>query len=485
MIAVDLFCGMGGNSLAIKQVFNAHPIVAVNHNKNAIANHAANFPETEHHQEDVFTVDPVALMLRLGLRRITLLCASPDCRHFSKAKGGKPVDTKTRGLAWVIVKWARACKPEVIFCENVEEFVGWGPLYPDDHADPKLRNKPIPERKGETFRRFVGRLKGLGYSVDWRIIDAADFGTPQHRKRLFLVARRDQQPIRWPSPTHGNAPGLLPYRPAADCMDWSDLGASIFTRRKPLAVATQKRIAEGVRRFVLTTDRPFLLACINGVWRPIDRLRDETKVAAPFLINTRNGERAGQAPRCRSIERPLPTITAQGSQGAMAVAFLAKHNGSGQKWNAAIGSSLHDPIHTITSKDTKALITATLSREENEGTRVSAAFLLKYYSQGAPGSALGEPMHTITTRARMGLVSVEINGETWGIEDLRMRMCWSSELLIGQFGRELAARTKLMGTKTEQIARIGGAVCPLAVGATIGEQFRPAGDGEQLAWAAK
>jgi DNA (cytosine-5)-methyltransferase 1 len=481
MIAVDLFAGGGGTSVAVRVAFGVHPIVAVNHDQHAIAQHTANFPETRHFREDVFTVDP--LVATAGVR-VDLLCASPDCKHFSKAKGGAPRDNGVRGLAWVVVKWARAILPAVIFLENVEEFVGWGPLDGD--------RLPIASRKGETFRRFVGRLRGLGYSVDWRILDAADFGAPSFRKRLFLVARRDQLPIRWPEPTHGPKRAQPWLTAADDVIDWSIPCRSIFGRRKPLAEATQRRIAEGVRRFVLTSAKPYLRVLthgqrVRGIDQPLPTItaahRGEFGLVAPVLINTRNGERKGQAPRCRSVERPLPTVTAQGSQGALVAAFMAKHNGSGERWNAAIGQGIDCPLHTITSRDTKALVAATLGSVEAEGAGVVAAFLLKYYSQGGQWSRADEPLHTIVTKARMGLVTVDVDGESYALVDIGMRMLEPAELLRGMMG-SLAANYVTTGTKTQQIARIGNMVSPWPASATLRAQFEHS-DGEQLPLAAK
>jgi DNA (cytosine-5)-methyltransferase 1 len=434
---VDLFAGGGGASHGIRMALGVEPIVAVNHDPAAIAMHAANHPHTLHLCESVFDVDP--LQATNG-RRVDLLWASPDCKHFSKAKGGKPRDNNIRGLAWVVITWARAVRPSVICVENVEEFVEWGPLDPETH-------QPIPERKGETFRRWAGRLRGLGYSVDWRILNAADYGAPTSRKRLFLVARRDNLPIRWPEPTHGPA-RPQPYRTAAECIDWSIPTPSIFGRKKPLADKTLARIAEGIRRYVINAGQPYV----------VDRSTGER--VAPYLVETRNGEREGQAPRTRDIHRPFGTVTAQGSQGALCAAFLAKN------YTGVFGSSLDRPVGTITARDHHGLV---------------AALLTKYYGTGV-GQSLDEPMHTVVTKARFGLVAVEIAGEPYTICDIGYRMLAPRELARAQgFPEDYV----LTGTQTEQIARIGNSVSPHPAAAVVAANFAPTGVGDPLAWAAK
>jgi DNA (cytosine-5)-methyltransferase 1 len=485
MISVDLFAGGGGASLGIELATGYPPVVAVNHDPAAIEMHAANHPNTTHLCESVFDVKPRQVV---GAVSVDLLWASPDCTHFSRAKGGKPRDKRIRGLAWVIVDWAREVHPRVIAMENVPEFRTWGPL--DDEG------QPIPERAGETFGEFVGALGELGYHVEWDVLNAADFGAPTARRRLFLVARRDGEPVRWPEPTHG--PGRAhPYRAAAECIDWSIPVPSIFDRAKPLAEATQRRIAEGVRRYVLTSAKPFIVPVKswggggNGP-RSIDEpmrtittsKRGEFGIVAPTLINTRNGEREGQAPRVRDIREPAPTVTAKGSQGALVAAFLAKHYGG------VVGQPVDRPIGTITATDHHSPVavfldklhgsaragqpidlpapTITAGGERGGGhAALVAAFLLKFYSSGGQWSALDEPMHTIVSKARMGLVTVDIEGETYALVDIGMRMLQPRELLRAQFSPELADDYVLTGTKSQQIGRIGNSVPPLVVEALL------------------
>src|SRR4051812_28488570 len=207
-LIVDSFAGGGGASLGIYQALGRAPDIAINHDKEAIALHAANHPESRHFAEDVWKVDPKKACAG---RRVGLMWLSPDCKHFSKAKGGKPVSPRVRGLAWVAVRWAKAVQPRIIVLENVEEFQTWGPV-------DRETGRPCPERRGVTFKRFVGRLRALGYVVEWRELRACDYGAPTIRKRLFLVARRDGQPIVWPTPTHGKG-RAHPWRTAAECID--------------------------------------------------------------------------------------------------------------------------------------------------------------------------------------------------------------------------------------------------------------------------
>ena len=259
-IIVDNFAGGGGASLGIEQALGRSPDIAVNHDPEAVAMHAANHPTTQHLCGDVWEYDPVAVC---GGRPVGLLWASPDCKHFSKAKGGKPVQKKIRGLAWVVVRWAKTVRPRVIFLENVEEFQTWGPL--------TEAGMPDPAKKGLTFQRWMRELRACGYVVEMKQLRACAYGAPTTRKRLFVIARCDGQPIVWPEPTHGA--GRIPYRTAAECIDWSIPIPSIFERARPLAENTMRRIARGIRRFVLEAERPFLVGHV-----------------APTLIQTGYGE---------------------------------------------------------------------------------------------------------------------------------------------------------------------------------------------------
>jgi DNA (cytosine-5)-methyltransferase 1 len=477
---VDLFAGGGGASRGIEQATGRSPFLAVNHCPAAIAMHQANHPHTEHRCESVFDVDPI---IACRGRKVHGIWASPDCKHHSRAKGGKPLDKKIRGLANIVITWAYAVRPRLVFVENVAEFEDWGPLYPEDHPDEKLRNRPIPERKGELFQRWVSNLRALGYQLEWRVLNAAEYGTPTKRKRLFVIARRDGKPIKWPTKTHG--PGLLPFRTAGECIDWSIPCPSIFLTkaeakaqklnvRRPLADKTMARIAEGVKRYVLDTDEPYI---VPG--------------GAGYGVVTGNGERAGQTPRTIDVRQPMKTITASGSQGAVVQAFLAKH------YTGVIGSSLADPLGTITAKDHHSLVSAHLTKFYGTSTGASltdplptitasggrggghlglvevrarkvAAFITAYYGTDKMGANLSEPMRTIVSKARFGLVTVEMRGEPYVIVDIGMRMLQPRELATAQgFGPDYV----LTGTKGEQIARIGNSVCPPLAAAVVAAQL--------------
>jgi len=473
--SVDLFAGGGGASEGILRATGRAPLVAINHDEDAIVMHAKNHPGSLHLCDDVLSVKP---FLPHG-KPIHLLWLSPDCRHFSRAKGSKPLSAKIRALPGTSVTWARAVRPWVIGLENVVEIMSAGPLYPEDHPNPKLRNRPIPERAGEHWRQWISDLRSEGYQVEWRVLNAADYGAPTARKRLFLIARCDGRPIVWPEPTHG--PGRQhPYRTAGECIDWSRPMLSVFATRaeakrfatevgvhpprRPLAAKTMARVAEGVRRFVLEADDPFVAPNAGPSW----------------LISTRNGERKGQTPRVRDLRDPFPTVTAKGSQGALVTAFVAKHNGG------VIGHDVHRPLGAVTARDSHAVV---------------LAHLTKYYGTGAVGQSLGTPMHTVPTKDRfglvtshlikfygtstgsslaapmptvtaggnhLGLVTTYLYGEPYVLVDVAMRMLQPRELARAQgFPEEYI----LTGTKEQRTARIGNAVPPQVVEAVVRAQF--------------
>jgi DNA (cytosine-5)-methyltransferase 1 len=445
-LIIDSFAGGGGASLGMEWALGRSPDIAINHDADAIATHAMNHPQTRHYCEDVWKVDPVEATAG---RPVGMMWLSPDCKHFSKAKGGKPVEKRIRGLAWIAVRWARAVKPRVIVLENVEEFAGWGPVGED--------GKPCLARKGLTFRRFVGSLRAAGYVVDWRELVAADYGTPTTRRRLFLVARSDGAPIRWPAPTHGR--GLTPHRTAAECIDWSLPCPSIFERDRPLAEATMRRIASGVMRYVVNEPRPFVVNMAHGgkvedSLRPFSTIATERggcrALVSPTLVQIGYGERKGQLPRVPGLHKPLGTCVT-GQKHGLVAAFLAKH------YSGVVGQGLRQPIGTITTIDHHSLV---------------HALLLKYYGTDQDPQML-EPLHTVTTKHRFGLVTV--SGEPHYIADIGMRMLQPRELYRAQGfpdtyiidrtadGREL--------TKTAQVRMCGNSVCPPVAAAVVAAQF--------------
>lgn len=439
-LIIDSFAGGGGASTGIEWALGRSPDIAINHDAEAIAMHAINHPSTKHYCEDVWQVDPVEAT---GGRPVGLAWFSPDCTHFSKAKGGKPRSKKIRGLAWVVYRWAKAVRPRVICLENVEEFADWGPLLED--------GRPCPVRKGLTFRRWWRQLENLGYELDARQLVAADYGAPTSRKRLFIIARCDGKPIRWPEPTHGR--GLLPYRTAAECIDWELPCPSIFERTKPLADATLKRVAAGVMRYVVNAKQPYLVMSIDhqssgpggglsGADEPVTTITSKARHAlvAPTLIQTGYGERPGQAPRVPGLDKPLGTVMATGQKHALVAAFLAKH------YTGVVGSDLRKPLGTVTAVDHHSLV---------------YAFMLKYYGTNQDPRLL-EPLHTITSKDRFGLVTV--HGQPHYIADIGLRMLQPHELFKAQ---GFPADVQLIGNKTTQVRLCGNSVSPPTAAAIV------------------
>jgi DNA (cytosine-5)-methyltransferase 1 len=330
-IIVDNFAGGGGASTGIEMATGLSVDIAINHDPAAIAMHKVNHPDTEHYCESVWEVDPREVVKG---RKVALCWLSPDCKHFSKAKGGKPVNKTIRGLAWVAVRWAATVKPRVIILENVEEFKTWGPL---------KDGKPDPDKKGVTFQSFVRNLSKHGYQVEYKELKASDYGAPTIRKRFFLIARCDGKPIVWPEPTHGDPQdmiarkkGLKKWKTSGEIMDWSMPIKSIYNRKKPLVQSTMNRIRNGIEKYVLNNPKPFLL-------------NQEDNLISPVLIQMGYGDPEGK--RVLDLKKPLGTITAGGNKFAIAAAFLIKYYGQG------VGQSLNEPLHTITTKDRFGLIT--------------------------------------------------------------------------------------------------------------------------------
>jgi DNA (cytosine-5)-methyltransferase 1 len=329
-IAVDLFAGAGGASLGLKQALGRDPTICVNHDPAAIACQKLNTPGAECYTSDVFEVDPIKAVAG---RPVGILWMSPTCIHFSSAKGGAPLDVesarKIRGLAWVGVRWAKAVRPRIIMCENVPGFLTWARLGKDGRVDKSRIDK---NGYGEYFKKWVRQLRGLGYSVEWRIISAADFGSPTIRRRVFIIARCDGLPLVWPTPTHG--PGREhPYRTTAECIDWSIKTVSIFASKqqgrrhgvkRPLKDATLHRIAKGIVRFVLAADDPYI----------VDKNR------APF-ISTLN--HSGDECRAQRVDEPKKTICAARDAHGVVLAHVTRFR------TGSVGAAVDEPLNTITS----------------------------------------------------------------------------------------------------------------------------------------
>jgi DNA (cytosine-5)-methyltransferase 1 len=441
-IVVDFFAGGGGASEALRQALGRDPDVAVNHDRDALGMHAANHPFTRHMEADVYAVN---IVREVAGRLVGWFHASPDCTHFSQAKGGQPRDRATRSLSWVVPKVAgslarHGLAPRIISLENVRQILGWGPLVakrdkatgrvlkldgtvaaPGEHTP--LRDQflvPDKKRAGKTWRQFVAALHALGYNVEWRLLKACDYGAGTSRERLFLIARRDGQPIVWPEPTHG--PGRAkPYVTAADCIDWSIPCPSIFTRTRPLAEATCRRIAKGIHRYVLDAATPFIVQCANasanGVAGSSDPLGTVTgwpkggshAVVAPILAGV--GGRAGDS-EPRPANQPGYTVTAK-ADCAVVAAHLVKFRGE------SAGSAATDPMPTITSGAGAARPAGAA-----HAMGVLTAFLEQAHGggeHGNPARARGadEPVSTVsTTGSHQRVVTAQLlrtkSGETQG-----------------------------------------------------------------------
>lgn len=449
-LIVDNFAGGGGASMGIEMATGCQVDIAINHDIDAVRMHEVNHPHTKHYCESVWDVDPVDVCAG---RPVGLAWFSPDCKHHSKARGGKPVEKNIRGLAWVVRRWVATVKPRIVILENVEEFQDWGPLSPSPEGD----FYPCPKRKGRTFKNFVKMLKSYGYQVDWKELRACDYGTPTIRKRLFLVARCDGMPIVWPRPTHGDpasaeviAGKLKPWRTAAECIDWSVPCPSIFERKKPLAEATCRRIAKGIMRYVVNSAEPFIVTNTSGhpgaridqplrtittgghhalvtpfitehanasnqrnmpADAPLRTQMAQVKgghfaVVAPTLVQVGYGERKGQSPRVPGLDKPLGTVVAGGGKHALVTAFMAKH------YTGVVGSDLRDPLATITGVDHNSLVTANLVHMgHGEGKKGG-----KRFSHGVRG--VEKPLNTVTASgATAGLVTshmVKLRGDNVG-----------------------------------------------------------------------
>lgn len=475
-LIVDNFAGGGGASTGIELAIGRSVDIAINHDEMAIRMHKLNHPTTKHYCEDVWQVDP---MEATGGKQVDLAWFSPDCKHFSKAKGGKPVEKKIRGLAWVVLKWAGKVKPKVIMLENVEEFKTWGPI---------KGGKPVKSKKGETYRLWKSQLESLGYKVESRELRACDYGAPTTRNRLFIIARCDGRKIVWPEVTH--APkntlevqsGLLkPYREAHEIIDWSIPSESIFTRKKPLAENTLKRIARGFQKFVIESADPFIVRIgqtgFGGTGlqytleQPLTTIttKAEHLLITPFIARY-NTETIKNDARGQEMTEPISTLDTSNRFG-LVTAFIAKNFGGNYE---GPGISMENPVHTITTKDHHSLVTAFISRQFGESighdlrqpsatatmvnkSALVSAFLLKYYGTAENGQGIMEPLHTITSKDRFGLIT--IHGNDYRIVDIHMRMLQPRELYNAQgFPRDYIIDGM---PKTEQVKKVGNSVCPV------------------------
>lgn len=491
-LIVDNFAGGGGASTGIEMATGRSVDIAINHDPEAIRMHKTNHPATKHYCESVWDVDPVTAC---NGHPVALAWFSPDCKHFSKAKGGKPKDKNIRGLAWVALRWAGAVRPRVIMLENVEEFKTWGPL--------NRKHRPLKAKQGQTFHKFIHQLQELGYTVEYRELVAADYGAPTKRKRFFLIARCDGRPIVWPLPTHGpvNSPevkaGVLkPYVGAYTQIDFSRPCPSIFDTSdeirdkygiravRPLAEKTMQRIARGLKKFVLENPEPFIIQCNHGGERKTLEVREPIPtvtakngfgIVEPYMVQI--GQTGFAADRSKDIRDPLTTIVGKNEHCLIAPTLIQYHSETTKR--EARGQSLEEPIMTVDGSNRYGLVASFLSKFYKSGVGQDIqeplhtitcspghfgeirAFLIKYYGQGC-GQDVTDPLDTVTARDRFGLVTV--NGVDYQIVDIGLRMLDPDELYRCQgFPDDYIIDRDYTGKaypKGEQVKRCGNAVCP-------------------------
>lgn len=442
-IIVDNFAGGGGASTGMELATGRVVDIAINHDPDAILMHRTNHPHTTHYQASVWDVDPVEVCRG---RPVGLAWFSPDCKHFSKAKGGKPVDKNIRGLAWIVLRWAGTVRPRVIILENVEEFQTWGPV---------RKGKPVKKLTGQTFRKWLDQLRNLGYDVEWRELVAADYGAPTTRKRFFLIARCDGRPIVWPTPTHAPADspevkaGLRkPWRSAAEIIDWSLPTPSIFDTKesirekynlaaqRPLRPNTMARVARGVDKFVIKTASPFLVVVNHsGEFRgqdPGEPLQTVTAkhgygVASPLLApwtvtNTTNSTG-------HPVPEPVDTARTGGGGGQMflSASLVQYHTEQGERVR---GQGLDTPLLTVDASNRYGL---------------SAVCLEKYYGT-ATGQGAWEPVHTITAKDHEGVVAASLSKFYGGVVGAEMSQPLPTVTSIDHNAVQMAHMVKLKGT---------------------------------------
>ncbi len=500
--AADLFCGAGGTSTglvhACRSIGRRVELLAVNHWQVAIESHRANHPEARHICARLEAIRPEEVVPG---GRLDILVASPECTHHSIARGGRPVSDQLRASAWLILRWLESLLVDGLLLENVREFRDWGPVGMD--------GKPLKSRKGETYQAFLNALRSFGYTVEDRILNAADYGDATTRERLFILARRGKKKISWPEPTHG-LPSLIgerqPYRTAREIIDWNLKGNSIFSRKKPLAPATMARIAAGLKKFGGKNAEPFLVMFYGtnnarSLDRPLATVTASGQHMAlyqPFVL----GQQSCAAPR--SVDDPLPTIATKGAI-SLIEPFLMKYHGNHQGKNdgerrthdvdepiptldtsnrfalvepfivpffgerdgqAPRCHSVDDPLPTVTSHGAGALVEPFLAVMKKSSTVRSVdepvptlttiphlalcePFITKYYGAGVSKS-VDAPLDTITTRDRFGLVEVTGKYQV----DIRFRMLQPHELAAAMS----LDGYQLSGTKADQVKQIGNAV---------------------------
>lgn len=521
-LVIDLFAGGGGASTGIEQAIGRHVDIAINHDPDAIGMHEVNHPQTRHYRADVWEICP---RQATDGQAVGLLHASPDCTHHSQALGGQPRSKEIRSLAWVVHRWAGIAQPDVITLENVEQMMQWSPLVAKRCPDtgrvitldkirdasgkniyrvaepgervPRNNQFLVPDKKrlGHNWRHFIQGLRDMGYQVQWRVICNADLGCHSTRTRLYLVARRDGLPIVWPEKTHAKKPvgQLKPHKPAADCIDWSIPGTSIFGRKKDLAEATMRRIAHGMQKYVLGAKEPFIapaaahaafitkfntgsvgvdlrepVPTVTAGGNPVRPGTGTTiGLVSACMVQAGHGEGKGATKRrshgTNDITGPIGTVTASGGGQSLATAFMVQANGG---FNATPARDLRDGMSTVTTSGSQqqlavahlttlrrnstgkalteplpvvcaggehhGLVHYELGQDDEAGALRCAAFLMRYHANGGQWADLRDPMTTITTHDRLALVTVWLKGEPWVIVDITLRMLVPRELYNAQ-----------------------------------------------------
>lgn len=505
-IIIDCFAGGGGASVGIEMALGRQVDIAINHDPQAILMHKTNHPDTLHLTEDIFKVD---LQKYVKDKHVALMWASPDCTSHSKAKGGKPRKSGLRILPWAVYKHAKAILPDVIIMENVEEIQQWGPL--------DKKGYPIKEKKGEEYNKFISCMKGLGYDFDSRELVAADYGAPTTRKRWYAVFRRDGKPIIWPEPTHSkeDTGKLKKWIGAYTVLNFTDLGKSIFGRKKPLADNTMKRIARGLQKFVFENPEPFIVQVNHGgdnfrgqrIHDPLPTITqkhgfgkvapvvtplidkayggyytgggsradeplhtittvDHNRLVTPYLIQYHSETKSGEV-RGQTVKESLRTIDTSNRYGEVA-AFLMKFYKSGT------GQSMFEPIHTITTSPghfgqvsvltikLDDMLKAGIAEEVAQKCTWVSEFIIEYYGAGT-GQTVRYPLHTVVTKDRFALITVL--GNEYVILDIFLRMLTPEELKLAQgFPKDYIINRDYNWKRypiSEQVKRIGNSVVPV------------------------
>jgi DNA (cytosine-5)-methyltransferase 1 len=504
LIAVDLFCGAGGETTgmieAFKEAGKEYEMLAINHWDIAIETHSKNHPEVKHKCESIQTVDP---WKAIPGGRVHVLWASPECTHHSRARGGKPCSDQSRASAWLVLKWVQELYVDRLYIENVPEFLDWGPL--------GASGKPLKSKKGQTFIAFVTALESLGYRVDWRIMNAANYGAPTTRRRVILQAVRGKNKIAWPAETHTQEPDMFAserWVPAKDIIDWNVKSKSIFNRKKPLAENTLKRIETGIKKYWGEWAEPFLVILrgqsktreINQPLPTVSCGGIHAGIVEPFFT-----KHYGTGTTC-DMKNPLPTVTAGGVNFGLVEPFLTRYNG-GEDRNHSINEpvpvldcsnrygvvepfimatghtsskdrskSIHEPLSTVVTKAEHCLVEPLILHQMSGvdcvsihkplptittrcGHALVEPFLLKYYSSGENAESIGKPLGTVTTKDRFALVE----GCKYTL-DIRFRMLkWHELAAATSFPKDY----KFSGNSTQKVKQIGNAVPPIMAKAII------------------